>query len=91
MTTDLEAQTHDRQEPQTLPVQRTWRAALLRALPAIALISLMMWSAVGVIGLLLGSFINAEATGFIIAAVLLGPVAFWANRHIIRLAVAAER
>ena len=80
-----------------LPIQartgaaRSTPAAFAHALPAIALVAIELWLAVGImawsVALLLGGGIWTLA----IAAILFSLPALWCTWHLVRLAVEAER
>jgi hypothetical protein len=70
---------------------RSTTAALWHALPAIGLISLILWSfsAMGVFGIAL--VLDIDIIGLILGAILFAPPALWANWHIVRLAIESEK
>jgi hypothetical protein len=70
---------------------RSTAAALWHALPAIGLISLIMWSfsAVSIYGIAL--VLDIDIIGLILGAILFAPPTVWANWHVVRLAIESER
>jgi hypothetical protein len=65
--------------------------ALLHALPAILLISLLLWTFAGTSAVIFALAIDLDIIGIVLSAALFVAPAVWANWHVIRLAVASER
>jgi len=77
--------------PASAPGQRPTLVALLHALPAIALMTLILWSFVLATAYSLSMFIDLELIGLAIVLALLAPPTAWANWHAARLSIDAER
>lgn len=71
--------------------RRANRRAVLRALPAIGLVTVVLWSVLSALALSLSILIDLEIVGLGIVILLLLPPGLWANWQAIRLSVAAER
>ena len=65
--------------------------ALLHALPAILLVSLILWTFAGTSAAILALAVDLDIIGVLLSVALFAPPALWANWHVVRLAVAAER
>jgi hypothetical protein len=70
---------------------RSTAAALWHALPAIGLISLILWSfsAISIYGIAL--VLDIDIIGLILGFVIFAPPAVWANWHVVRLAIESEK
>jgi len=70
---------------------RSTAAALWHALPAIGLISLILWSfsAMGAFGVAV--VLDIDILGLVLGAILFAPPALWANWHVVRLAIESEK
>jgi len=77
--------------PAAEPGRRPTAVALLHALPAIGLITLILWAFTLATAFSVSMFIDLELIGLAIVLVLLVPPAAWANWHAARLSINAER
>jgi hypothetical protein len=77
--------------PAAAPGQRPTVVAFLHALPAIALMTLILWAFTLATAYSVSMFIDLELIGLAIVLLLLVPPAAWANWHAARLSIDAER
>jgi hypothetical protein len=72
-------------------IARSTGAALLHALPAILLMTVVLWTFVLTGALGVAIFIDLELIGLFLGLAIFGAPALWANWHVVRLAIEAER
>jgi cation transporter-like permease len=70
---------------------RSTAAAFARALPAITLIALELWLALGVMAWAIALLLGGGIWTLAIAAVLFSIPGIWCTWHLVRLAIEAER
>jgi hypothetical protein len=78
-------------EPTMTETIRSTAAALWHALPAIGLISLILWSFAGISIYGIGLVLDIDVIGLILGVILFAPPTIWANWHAVRLAIESEK
>jgi hypothetical protein len=74
-----------------IPAIRTTAQALLHAFPAIALVSLILWTFALTAAFSFALMLDLELIGLGLCIIVFGAPSVWANWHVVRLAVDAER
>jgi hypothetical protein len=72
-------------------VRRSITGALFHAMPAIALMTLILWAFALSAALSVAFLIDLEVIGATLCVLVFAAPAIWANWHVVRLSVEAER